>query len=528
MNFLEKLIIRSKTTSFFSNLFSSSRLNQGSDKTILLEFNSWTFNHIAASYICNILSKKHKAKVEGYPGYQLIGSKLNQSFIQKLYWKLGNLFSLRSFGIYKSFGVKNIFWPKMDYKIEKNALKEFKNYNKKIKSKEKLENYKINNILIGDLIYDSFLKKTLYPTIDINSDEFKEFFLDSIKLFFYWENFFFKKKISSVISFHGVYLAAMPLRFAISKNLPAYVANIEKLYCLNKNKILPGFEYTDYKKICNGLPTIQKNDKLKFTKEKLLKRFNGQLSSDLVYVSRNAYGKIKNKRILKKSKKIKILIAPHSFCDSPHAFGNAFFTDNFQWLESLGKISNETNYDWYIKCHPDYTTYFDNTIDLVKRYVKRYPKINYIDNKISHNQLIKEGVDYVLTVYGTIAGEYPFFGINVINASNNHTQINYDFTITPKNKKNYLEFLKNLKKPRSVKNQKQVLQHSYMKYEYFNNRWFFNDLNKVKHAVGGFRNFCRMELYKYWISNFNMKMHKDKYIKIKKFINSKDYILIDN
>ena len=52
-----------------------------------------------------------------------------------------------------------------------------------------------------------------------------------------------------------------------------------------------------------------------------------------------------------------------------------------------------------------------------------------------------------------------------------------------------------------------------MKYEYFNNRWFFNDLNKVKHAVGGFRNFCRMELYKYWISNFNMKMHKDKYIK---------------
>ena len=99
----------------------------------------------------------------------------------------------------------------------------------------------------------------------------------------------------------------MPLRFAISKNLPAYVANIEKLYCLNKNKILPGFEYTDYKKIFNGLPTIQKNDKLKFTKEKLLKRFNGQLSSDLVYVSRNAYGKIKNKRILKKSKKIKIL-----------------------------------------------------------------------------------------------------------------------------------------------------------------------------------------------------------------------------
>ena len=66
-----------------------------------------------------------------------------------------------------------------------------------------------------------------------------------------------------------------------------------------------------------------------------------------------------------------------------------------------------------------------------------------------------------------------FFGVNVINASKNHSQENYNFTITPKNKKEYLHMLKNLKKPKKVKKMMQILQHYYMKYEYFNAKWFF-------------------------------------------------------
>jgi hypothetical protein len=527
MQFLEKTIIRNKIIFFFLKHFNSSNLHRDKKETILLEFNSWTFNHVASSYICNILSKKHKAKIAAYPGYQLIQSKMNQNFFQKLYWKLSNLLSLGSFGVYKSFGVKNIFWPKIDNKIKKNVFREFKNYNKKIKSKEKLQNYKIKNILIGDLIYDSYLKKTLYPTIDINSSEFKNFFFDSITLFYFWEDYFSKNKISSIVCFHAVYLGAMPLRFGIKKNIPSYVLNIEKLYCLNKYKIFTNLEYINYKEIFKTFTKKKKNNSLKFTKKKLLKRFNGHLSSELIYVSKNAFGKINHRKVLKDSNKIKILIAPHSYCDSPHVQGNTFFSDNFEWLESLGKISEETDYDWYIKCHPDYTTYFDNTIELIKDYTKRFPNINYLDNKISHNQLIKEGIDYVLTIYGTIAGEYPFFGINAINATKKHSQVNYDFTITPKNKHKYLQLLKNLKKPKKVKKERQVLEHYFMKYEYFNNRWFFNDLNKVKYGIKGFKNFTSFEFYKYWIENFDLKAHKEKYQKIEKFVDSKNYVLVN-
>ena len=144
-----------------------------------------------------------------------------------------------------------------------------------------------------------------------------------------------------------------------------------------------------------------------------------------------------------------------------------------------------------------------------------------------HNQLIKEGVDYVLTVNGSIGGEYPFFGVNVINASKNHTQENYNFTITPKNKKEYLYRLKNLKKPKKVKKMMQVLQHYYMKYEYFNTKWFFNDPNKVKYSVGGYPNLSALVLYKYWIMNFDLKAHDKKYEQIEQFINSRNYNYAD-
>ena len=62
-----------------------------------------------------------------------------------------------------------------------------------------------------------------------------------------------------------------------------------------------------------------------------------------------------------------------------------------------------------------------------------------------------------------------------------------------------------------------------MKYEYFNNRWFFEELNNVKNSIKGYTNFVRHEIYEYWLDNFEIKIHKERYKRLKKFINSKNY-----
>ncbi len=477
--------------------------------------------------MCDIICKKYNARIVAYPGYQLLSSNLNLNFIQKLKWKVGNLFSIKSFGIHNSFGVSKIFWPKITNEINSKAIKEFNKYDKIIKSKSALENYKINNILIGDLIYDSYLKKNLIPTLDISSKNFKNFFLDSLKLYFFWENYFKKDNVKSLVLYHSVYISALPLRIALSKNIPSYIYNYERFYKLNQSRKFVGLEYLDYKKKFSLFSKNKKKEYLNFSKKKIMKRFKGKVVSDIPYLSKTAYGKIIKKRVLKRSNKLKILIAPHSFCDSPHCFGNNLFTDHYEWLDSLGKISNETDYDWYIKCHPDYTGYFDNTDELIKKFVIKYPKIEYLKSNTSHNQIIKEGISAVLTVNGNIAGEYPFFGIPAINASLNHPHINYNFSITPKNKNEYFRLIKKLKSLKLKIKKKEVLEHHYMKNEFFNNRWFFQDLNKVKSSLNGYRNFFRISMYEYWIKNFDLEKHNKFYNKIKKFVESKNFIFIN-
>ena len=138
--------------------------------------------------------------------------------------------------------------------------------------------------------------------------------------------------------------------------------------------------------------------------------------------------------------------------------------------------------------------------------------------------LIKEGINFVLTVNGNIAGEYPYFGIPAINASLNHPHVNYNFSVTPKSKKEYLRLIKNLSYLKLKIKKNEVLEHHYMKNEFFSNRWFFQDLNKVKNTLNGYENFFRISMYEYWMKNFNLEKHNKFYNKIKKFIESKNFI----
>ena len=525
MNFFKKIAIKNKIKKKFSEIFKYGKKNKKKNNIVLLEFGNSAFNHIASAYLCDMISKKFRSKIVAYPGYQLLTTELSLGFFKSFKWIVGNLLSLGTFGLHHSFGVQKIIWPKINSITEIKASKKFSSYSKDIRSKEDLENYTIDNILIGDLIYDSYLKKYLVETVNINSHEFKSFFLNSLRLFYFWQKYFYNNRIKALVVYHSVYVSALALRVALKKKIPAYVFNNEKLYQLSENRKFYGLEYLDYKKIFQSLK--EKKKIISLSKKKLIEKFNGKLSSDLVYISKSAYGKSKKLSVLKKSKKLKVLIAPHSVSDSPHHNGNNFFTDQYEWLEFLGKISNETNYDWYIKCHPDFATYFDNTVDLVKKFSKRYPKINYLKGTTSHNQLIKEGINFVLTIFGTIAGEYPYFNINALNATKNNPYCKYNFAITPKNKNEYIKVIKNLEAQQSKIKKKEVLEHYYMRNEYFNNRWFFNDLNKVKHEIKNYKNFTRYPMYQYWLKHFNHQEHSVKYEKINRFINSKDYIFIN-
>ena len=257
---------------------------------------------------------------------------------------------------------------------------------KKIHKINDLEKLKVNNILIGDLIYDGYLKKFQKATIDLSEKQFVNYFTDAITLFDYWIKYFKNNNVKTVVCFHSVYLCALPIRIAIAKNIKSYAVSVEKIYYLSKNNYLPSQEHLFFKYQKKKIPYKEIQKGIKLAKKEMNDKFSGNLNSSMLYLSKSPYGKLGKKKVIKKTNKIKILIAPHALSDSPHALGTHFFPDYYLWIKDLIKIKKITNYDWYIKIHPNMNFYNDRTEEIIKE-ISKDQKINFLNPQLPTNKL---------------------------------------------------------------------------------------------------------------------------------------------
>ena len=143
------------------------------------------------------------------------------------------------------------------------------------------------------------------------------------------------------------------------------------------------------------------------------------------------------------------MIAAHDFNDAPHVHGEMIFTDFFDWLNFLGKKSMKIKkYQWLIKIHP--AKYEDN-LGHMDFFLKKYPSFSLLPKSMTHNEILSKGIRCVLSSYGTIGHEYPYFGVPVINAGENRHS-GYKFCINPKNFKEYNNLINNISKTKVPKN----------------------------------------------------------------------------
>jgi hypothetical protein len=499
-----------------NKFFFKNKLNRNSDKIVLVEYNSIHASIISYSYLSNVIANKYNANIFSYK------DQVKKNIIRVILWKVLVLFNLGAVSIYRSFGVKNFLYPDISFKKEKIYKKKSYQILKKIKNKEEILNLKIYNVYVGDLIYDSYLMYYKKPTININDNNFINFFLYSLINFFFWYDFFKNNKVVGVITSHSVYTLAMPARIAISKNINAFQSTPEAIYRLSKNRLYGWVEFKRYKKEFSKLTRKIKIRSLVLAKKRLEERFSGVVSADVRGSSKSAYTKNEYEPILKKNKKIKILIATHCFFDNPHPYGLNFFSDFYDWLLFLGNLSEKKeNYDFYIKLHPDY---LKGTKKIIDDFLLKYNKIKLIDSKHSHHQIIKEGIDFALTTWGSIGHEYPYFDILVINASINNPHINFNFNLTPKNLSSYKKILSNLEALKRKKNiNKNQLLEFYAMHYVLKKDWLFTDLKKTAFVLGGYNKLFTTNIYQEWLKEINIIRHNEIIYKLKIFLKSNKY-----
>jgi len=378
-------------------------------------------------------------------------------------------------------------------------------------SKKKLINFKLKNVNIGIDIYESILKSGK-PTVSFGKISTYFYFFLGLKYFLYFKKLFDQKKISACFLSHDCYIQCGILsRLATKNKIPLFYAN-ERTITFSENDFDNYWLFKRYKIYFRNYVKNKKHA-LKLAKNDLKKRLSGKVGIKMSYQTKSAFTNNQVPKQILNTKNKKILIAPNCFYDNPHAYGKMKFPDFWEWLTYIKVVANKSNHDWYIKPHRDY---LPNTVEHIREIIKD-SKITLIDSETSFYQLKDEGIEYVVTCFGTVGHELPLLGFTVINFGYN-PQINYNFNYHCLSKKRFKELiLKNLR-PKKI-NINEIYEFFYIhKYFLHDDTFFFKSYENYKKILDN--NIMNDKAYNYLIKNDKylekkMKKNFEKFLKLK-------------
>lgn len=479
---------------------------------VLFELNGMGSAIIAYGYLANILSEKFQARIVAFSESKTSGWK---SIIRRV-------FESNNKKIYRSFNVNKFIEVSLDKEKKKKASVLFNKVYPQLKTKSDIERLTIDGSLIGDLVYDTYLRRENVPTINLTDEKFIDSLKKSIDVFVFWQEYFNSHNVKAINISHCVYNLAIPLRIAVSKEIPVYQINATHAYRLSQDNLHAYNDFKYFPESFRELPKDVQEAGLQEAKQRLELRFAGEVGIDMAYSTKSAYSGEEKEPVLNDSKKIKILIATHCFFDSPHPYGINLFPDFYEWLNFLGEISKKTDYEWYIKTHPDF---LPGNKEIIEFFLHKYPRFTLIPAETSHKQIIKEGINYALTVYGTLGFEYAALGVPVINASTCNPHIAYNFNLHPSSIDEYADILKNLDKQELSVNINEVYEYYYMKNIHNTENWLFNSYSDLISTLGERRKQFEPCVYDYFLDELTDDKH-NKIVKIlNNFIESNDFRL---
>ena len=356
-------------------VLSNGSKNGGGDPVMLMELNAMHSAHIAYAYLADEMAKSRVAQIKAYSPYALKGIK------QKVSFRVKALIGWAHFGTYKSFGTNEF----LEIKLTESQLERAKAlYNQtipRLKSTGDVEDMQIGGVWIGDLVYDTYLMSKHKPTINVADEEFKQFLRESLELYTFWDDYFTNNKVCGINVSHCVYNLAIPLRLAVHRDIPAFQVNVTHVYRLSRENLFAYNDFFHFRERFAELPENVREAGMVMAQRRIQRRFSGEVGVDMAYSTKSAYVAPKCHRLLRKSDKIKILIATHCFFDSPHSYGKNTFPDFYEWIDFLGKMTECTDYDWYIKTHPDF---LPGTKEIINGFIARYPKFTLLPADASH------------------------------------------------------------------------------------------------------------------------------------------------
>ena len=354
-----------------------------------------------------------------------------------------------------------------------------------LQSSEDITKLVIDDILVGDLVIDSYLRFRPSPFFDVQ---------DKFVLTLIWQvyrdirranNFFLKSNISFYLSSLTTYTVhGVAVRCALNAGVPVYLVSSGLVF----GKKLSNDDYfhtpnsSGYRSEFEGLEC--KADKLQMAEEKLGFRLSGGIDDATSYMRTSAYT---NSDENLPDVDGAVIIFLHDFYDSPHVYDEFIFPDFWSWIIFTIDTLIESETPFWIKPHPNQIALSDEAFQLLLR---KYPYLKTLSPRITNSQLVNGGIICGVTAYGTVAHELAYMGVPSICCAK-HPHHSFDFCRTAKDINEYQSFLQSPDVRTLSKNE---MQHQALAFYYMHNFSEGSDTIALRHQFNNwFREVHNME-----------------------------------
>jgi hypothetical protein len=463
-------------------------------------------------------------------GQKLVGFRpyINDEILPKTLDHLFSKFSLDNglhypFRLARAIGIEAFLFPKRFLRDCISVRKYFQTFISI--ERDALLHKEVNGVRVGDLFYDWHLRKRGLATVNTNTVNYRVDLKEFLDNFFYWYRILDNKKYTNIIISHTVYMQGILVRLGLARGINVYLVSFDRVYRLNNQLVHADIEF----KLYDPSKSVQFGYKINLERARRKLALMGSeinLAFGIPGLVSGLHGEI-DKKLINQTEKLKVLIAPHCFSDSPHAMGDFLFCDYFEWLKFICTISTELDYDWYIKPHPGFLESDKNHFQLL---IEQFPNLTVIDKNISNLALFRDGLDVVVTAQGTIGFEAATFGVLAINASADAPASRYNFTVSPSTTIELKKILFDLKKIKADFNiDKDEILHFYdLHYLRRANSWlfkekgrlFFNQFEKYSEI------FISPKVFDIWMNQiYDPSQDTNRVREVERFLDSNEYQL---
>lgn len=323
-------------------------------------------------------------------------------------------------------------------------------------SKQDVLDLVLNGTHCGDLIYDTYLRYRVQPTVDISDYYLRTIIAKALNAQYAIRKLISEESFDYFFTSYSSYIQhGIPVREALLANIKVYSAgNLSQHYKqLSKEDTLHVAAHWNYKQ--QFLTITDKARALQQAQVQLENRFGGGIDKATMYMKISAYSN--NQAQLPIG--VDGVVFLHDFFDSPHCYRDMLFADFWEWVNFTLAIIEENKLNIAVKPHPNQLPESSAVVEELKQ---KYPTVQWLDSSLSNKVIFASGIKCGISVYGTILHELAYHGIPALSAGD-HPHSAFDIVIEPQTIQEYKQYLLNYKNlPITTNIKTEILKFYYM------------------------------------------------------------------